>query len=64
MKHGGQALPQLVETLRRKTGGSGFESWQGAWKFQSDTFFPSAFSSPGSTQPLTEMSIKEFSSLI
>ena len=60
----GRALPQLVEALRQNIGGSGFESWQGAWKFSSDIFLLSAFSSPGSTQPLTEMSIKDLFFLI
>jgi len=40
-------LGSLFEALRHKTRGSGFDSLYSPWKFSSDLFLLSAFSSPG-----------------
>jgi len=53
-------VPQLVETLYHGVGGSGFDSRYGPWKFSSELFFLSVFSSRESPKPLTEMSTAEF----
>ena len=37
---------KLVQAVRPKTGGSGFNSRWGPWKFSRDPFLLSAFSSP------------------
>jgi hypothetical protein len=42
-----KCILQLVMALWYKMGGSGFDSKQGPWKFSSDLFLLSAFSSPG-----------------
>ena len=51
---GGGAVTQLVEALRHKTGGPGFESRWGSWKSSNDVTLVSEFDSPG-----VEMSTKE-----
>ena len=47
-------MTQLVEALRHKTGGPGFESRWGSWKSSNDVTLVSEFDSPG-----VEMSTKE-----
>ena len=56
----GRSVPQLVETLCHRVGGSGYDSWDGPYKFSSDLFFLSVFSNPESTPPLTEVGAAEF----
>ena len=51
----------LVETSRQKAGDKGFDCRWGPWKPSSDPILLSAFSSPGSTQPVTQMNKKDFS---
>ena len=50
-------VPQLVEALGHKTGGSGLDSRYGPWKYSSDLVLLSAFSSPD-TQPVIGMRTK------
>jgi hypothetical protein len=56
----GRAVVQLVEALRYRTGGPAFDLRLGPWKFQVTYSFCPHLVALGSTQPLTEMSIKGF----
>ena len=52
---GGHAVAQLVEALRCKPEGRGFDSPIGSLEFFIDIILPAALWPLGSTQPLTEM---------
>jgi len=54
---GGYAVAQLVEALRYKPEGPGFDSRWCHWIF-SDIILPAALMALGLTQPLTEMSTR------
>ena len=43
----GQSVAQLIEALRHKTGGPGFDSRRSPWTFSSELILLSAFSSSG-----------------
>jgi hypothetical protein len=55
--HKRSEVPQVVEALGHKTGGSRLDSWYSASKYSSDLVLLSAFSSHD-TQPLIEMRTK------
>ena len=57
----GHAVAQLVETLRYKPEGHGFDSRWCHRNFFIDIILPAALLPWGSTQPLTEMSTRNIS---
>jgi hypothetical protein len=59
-KYGGHAVAQLVEALRSKPEGSGFDSRWCHWNFTLTNPFGRTMAM-GSTQPLTEMSTRNIS---